>query len=135
MKITVQDSGLNEWIGVLEGAADDVLPEARKVVGKAALNIKKDAQKKSSGIAHAPNYPRTITYDTAVLGTSVTAEIGPDKNKVVGGGPNRTPGNLGHIFEYGTSRNAPLAHLGPALDYEAPNLERYLGDLGEDLLT
>jgi len=127
LKITVKDSGLNEWIGVLEDAAADVLPGARKVIAKAALNIKNDAKKKISGVAHAPHYPRSITYDTAISGTTVTAEIGPDKNK--------RQGALGNILEYGTSNNAPLAHLGPALDYEAPNLERYLGDLGEDLLT
>lgn len=127
MKITVKDAGLNEWIGVLEDAAVDVLPEARKVIAKAALNIKKDAQKKISGVAHAPHYPRAIGYDTAISGTTVSAEIGPDKNK--------RQGALGNILEYGTSNNAPLAHLGPALDYEAPNLERYLGQLGEDLLT
>lgn len=127
MKIKVTAAGLKEWRGVLEEAATDVVPEARKVVARASLNIKKDAQRKISGLAHAPHYPRAIGYDTAVSGTRVTSEIGPDKNK--------KQGALGNLLEYGSVNNAPLAHLGPALDYEVPNLERYLADLGEDLLT
>lgn len=127
MKIKVTESGLKEWRGVLEAAAADVVPEARKVVARASLNIKRDAQKKISGLAHAPHYPRAIGYDTAVSGTRVTSEIGPDKKK--------KQGTLGAVLEYGSVNNAPLAHLGPALDYEVPNLERYLGELGEDLLT
>ncbi len=31
--------------------------------------------------------------------------------------------------------NAPIEHLGPALDEEIPNAEKYLGDLGVRLLT
>lgn len=119
--------GLNELVAVLRGAAEDVLPEARKVTAKAALNIKNDAKKRVSGLAHAPHYPRAISYDVAVRGEAVAAEIGPDKD--------RPQGALGNILEYGTSKNAPYAHLGPALDYEGPAFERYLGQLGEDLLT
>lgn len=119
--------GLNDLVAVLHGAAEDVLPEARKVTAKAALNIKNDAKKRVSGLAHAPYYPRSIGYDMAVRGTTVSAEIGPDKD--------RPQGPLGNILEYGTSKNPPYAHLGPALDYEGPNFERYLGQLGEDLLT
>lgn len=118
---------LNELVAVFERASTEVLPEARKVTAKAALNIKNDAKKKVSGLAHAPHYPRSISYDLAVDELTVTAEIGPDKD--------RPQGSLGNILEYGTSKNPPYAHLGPALDYEGPNFERYLGQLGEDLLT
>lgn len=127
MKVKTTTTGLKEWRGVLADAPADVVPETRKVVAKASLNIKNDAKKKISGLAHAPHYPRAIGYDTAVAGTKVTSEIGPDKRK--------PQGALGNILEYGSVNNAPLAHLGPALDFEVPNLERYLGELGEDLLT
>jgi hypothetical protein len=123
----MEAGGLNELIAVLHNAGVDAVSEARKVTAKAALNIKNDAKKKASGIRHAPHYPRAISYDTAVRGTTVTAKIGPDKD--------RPQGALGNILEYGTSKNPPYAHLGPALDYEAPNLERYLGELGEGLLS
>ncbi|GIE35899.1 hypothetical protein Ait01nite_089440 [Actinoplanes italicus] len=135
MKIKAESSGLDEWRETLEQAERDIVPKTREVISKGSLNIKRGAQRRSSGIAHAPNYPRTITYDTDVDGTRVLSEIGPDKDKAVGGGPHRTPGNLGHIFEYGLSDTPAQPHLGPSLDEEVPNVERYLGELGEDLLT
>lgn len=127
MTVRTSMSGLNELQAVLENAQRDVVPEAKKVLSRAALNVKNDAKKKVSGIKHAPAYPRAITYDTDWNGTLGRAEIGPDKDK--------RQGALGNILEYGTVNNPPYAHLGPALDYEGPNFERYLGELGEDLLT
>lgn len=127
MSVRMEGDGLQQLVAVFESAGAEVLTEARKVTAKAALNIKNDAKKKASGLAHAPHYPRSISYNTAISGTAVTAEIGPDKD--------RPQGALGNILEYGTSKNPPYAHLGPALDYESPNFERYLGQLGEDLLT
>jgi hypothetical protein len=135
--VTVRTSmtGLNELRAVLEDARRDVVPEAKKVLSKAALNIKTDARAKITGVRHAPMYPYTINYDTSWKGTLGRAEIGPDPTVQVGGGPHRTPGNLGAILEYGTPRTQAQPHLGPALDYEGPNLVKYLGELGEDLLT
>jgi len=98
-------------------------------VQRGALNIKKDAQQRSSGIAHAPLYPYTITYDSHQTPTGGWAEIGPDPDKQVGGGPHRTPGNLGAILEYGTPRNAPIPHLAPALEAEEPRFVKALGDI------
>ena len=106
----------------------------RAVVAKGALNIKNDARQRASGIRHAPMYPYTITYDTTETPWGVSAEIGPDKDKVVGGGPYRTPGNLGAILEYGTSRSAPIPHLAPALDAEEPRFLDALADAAEKAL-
>ena len=125
--VRVTSSGLNDLHAVLQDAGRDVVPEAKKVLVRAAFNIKKDAQRKVSGIRHAPAYPRAITYDTRWVGATGRAEIGPDKD--------RRQGALGNILEYGTVNNAPHAHLGPALDYEGPNFEHYVGQLGEDLLS
>jgi hypothetical protein len=121
------DGDLKSLRAMLSNAQRDVEPESRKVLIRAAYNIKRDAQRKVSDIAHAPHYPRAIGYDVAWLAGFGVAEIGPDKRKVQGA--------LGNILEYGTRNNPPYAHLGPALDYEAPAFERYLGQLGEDLLT
>lgn len=126
MKVTVTSTGLNELRAVLEGAADDAVDGARKVVAKGALNIKKDARRFASGIAHAPSYPYSIGYDVKVSGTTVSAEIGPDKAK--------RQGALGNILEYGTVNNAPYAHLGPALDIEGPRFVAAVEKLGADLL-
>lgn len=133
MRVRITDvdgpHGLNALVADLERAAVVAPVEARKVVQKGALNIKQDAQRRSSGIRHAPMYPYTINYDTMVRGTQVSAEIGPDSEKQVGGGPFRTPGNLGPILEYGTLKNAPIPHMAPALEAERPKFERALEGL------
>ncbi|MEV4521474.1 hypothetical protein AB0J77_14695 [Micromonospora tulbaghiae] len=126
MRVTVNSTGLNELAAVLDAAAEDVVDEGRKVVARGAMNIKKDARRFASGIAHAPSYPYSIGYDTKVSGATVSAEIGPDKAK--------RQGALGNILEYGTVNNAPYAHLGPALDIEGPRFVAAVEKLGADLL-
>jgi hypothetical protein len=127
-------SGLDGLAADLDRAAQASPAEVRKVVAKGALNIKTDARKRASGIAHAPTYPYTITYDTVATPSGATAEIGPDKDKQVGGGPHRTPGNLAVFLEFGGPHNAPQPHLGPALETERPKFERALSDLEVRLL-
>lgn len=88
----------------------------RAVIAKGAQNIKDEAAATISGHRHIPHYPRSISYDVRTLGPfSYDAEIGPDKE--------RTQGALGNILEYGTSKNPPHPHLGPALEHEGPRLE------------
>lgn len=110
----------------LASAATEAQAGVRAVVQKGALNVKTDAQRFAAGLAHAPHYPRSITFDTKVTAAGVEAEIGPDKS--------RTQGALGNILEYGTSKNAPVAHLGPALDREGPRFEKAMADLVDGLL-
>lgn len=138
MRVTVTGirgrNGLDALAADLAEALADSPDEVRKVLQKGALNIKNDARARVAGIAHAPRYPYTITYDTSTKGPRSEAEIGPDPDKEVGGGPHRTPGNLGAILEYGSVNNAPVPHLGPALDAERPRFERALSDLEVRLL-
>lgn len=112
-----------------DDAAKVAPEEARQVVARGALNIKKDAQKATKGIAHAPLYWSTITYDTHVTPTGVEGEVGADADKQVGGGPHRTPGNLASVLEFGSVNNAPIPHLGPAAEAERPRFERAAEDL------
>lgn len=126
--------GLKALAADLDRAARVAPESARSVVQKGALNVKTDAQKRVSGIAHAPLYPATITYDSWKTEAGAGAEIGPDPEKRVGGGPHRTPGNLGAIFEYGSVNNAPIPHLAPALEAERPRFERAMQDLAVDAL-
>lgn len=119
-------SALNRLVSDMEAASGAVQRESRGVLQKGALNVKMDAQKFASGLAHAPHYPSSITYDTRITAHGIVAEIGPDKS--------RTQGALGNILEYGTSNNAPITHLGPALDREGPNLEKALADLAAKAL-
>lgn len=112
------------WADILVDAADAAQGESRKVVAKGALNIKTDARRRVSGIAHAPMYPYTITYDSHETPTGAWAEIGPDKEKHVGGGPHHTPGNLGGFFEFGSPRSAPIPHMRPAAEAELPRFQK-----------
>lgn len=97
------------------GASITVSRDLVGIVRKGAQKIKTEAASLISGHPHAPAYPRSITYDVTTSGGLTSAEIGPDKR--------RSQGALGNILEYGTSKNAPIPHLQPALEHEAPNTE------------
>lgn len=108
-------------VDAINKASRVAVPDAAAVVGKGALNIKKDAARRVTGLKHAPAYPRSITYDLYTSLTGPAAEVGPDKNK--------RQGALGNILEYGTTKNAPIPHLGPAADAEEPRFAKALEDL------
>jgi hypothetical protein len=114
---------VHDLVKILAQAPDVAPAEARKVVIKGAVNIKADARRRASGLAHAPAYPRAITYDSHVTPGGAWAEIGPDKNL--------RQGALGNILEHGTRKNAPIPHMGPAGDAEAPRFARAMEDLAE----
>jgi hypothetical protein len=108
-------------VGPRSGAAAYVAVKA------SAAHVKDDAAAIARGIGpHVRQYPASIGFDVHgtpgdVLRTGVIeAEIGPDKDK--------PQGALGNILEYGTSNNAPDAHLGPSLDREGPEFERATAD-------
>ncbi len=117
--------GLEILAADLGQAAEDALPEVRRVVQKGALNIKKDWRQAWSGLDHAPRLPYAVTYDTEEKRTSVTAEIGPDKDK--------RQGALGNLIEYGSVNNAPIPGGAKALRAEEPRYEKALGDVLEGL--
>lgn len=115
--------GLRQLAADFDWAADIAPADSRKVVAKGALNIKTDARRRVSGHAHLPRYPNSITYDSYETKTAAWAEVGPDKQK--------PQGPLGNIIEYGGLRGAPLPHVGPAADREAPRFEQAMADLAE----
>lgn len=108
----------------LDRARAVAMVDAVKVVTKAAVNVKADARQRVSGLAHAPAYPYSIGFD-AVRNTSLfaTTVVGPDKGK--------RQGALGNILEYGTVKNAPVPHLGPAAETEEPRFLKAMNDLAE----
>ncbi|GAA2696521.1 hypothetical protein [Actinoplanes palleronii] len=120
MGITVDTSQLNRLAATLDTAGQAIPDSVAEVIKRGALNIKKDAARRASGLAHAPAYPRSISFDFARGLSGPSAEIGPDKG--------RRQGALGNLIEYGSVNNGPRPHLGPALDAEAPKLQRYLED-------
>lgn len=118
---------LEEWAAVLDRAAADVLPEGKRVVDKGALNIKNDWRDRWKGHAHFPDLPRAVTYDSAIDGMTVRAQIGPDKGL--------RQGALGNLIEFGSRNNAPIPGGLPALDAEEPRFRKAVADLGGKLLS
>ncbi|QDY06164.1 hypothetical protein FJK98_02460 [Micromonospora sp. HM134] len=126
MDMEMDVSGDRELAVALNRAQSRSVPEVEKVVAKGSLNIKRDAARRVSGLKHAPAYPAAIGYDLYHGLTTVRSEIGPDKEK--------RQGALGNILEHGTRNNAPIPHLGPAMDAEEPRYVQALEDLAQDLL-
>jgi hypothetical protein len=119
-------SEIQEMARILARAAGAAPKEAKQVVSKGLLNIKKGAKRRVEGLAHAPAYPRSITYDTGMSATAAWGEVGPDKDK--------RQGALGNLLEYGSVNNAPIPHIGPESELEKPRFEKALEDLGANLV-
>ncbi|GIF08660.1 hypothetical protein [Actinoplanes siamensis] len=127
-ELRIDTSDVGKLAAQIDQAVTILPREIRPVVQKGALNIKQDAKKRIGYGGHAGQYAATIGYESEETRTGAWAEIGPDKEKQVGGGKHRTPGNLGTLleYEYGTPWSAPKPHLGPALEAEAPKFEKAL---------
>jgi hypothetical protein len=122
-------TGLEELSEDLQSAVKRAIPDAKKIVGKGSLKIKREAQriiKAASHRGYLPHYPRSISYDVTAAGTIVSSEIGPRTEKLQGG--------LGRILEEGTVNSAPIPHLNPALDGEENVFFGFMEDLGVKLL-
>ena len=109
-------TGLNAVVDDLEVFATHLTANARKAVQVTSRKVRDDARSRIAGHKYLPAYPYSITYDTKATADGIEGEIGPDKG--------RAQGPLGNIIEYGTSKNAPIPHLGPALDANAEDLIR-----------
>lgn len=114
-------------IADLSRAPFRIKPYVRVAVEVGAFNVKRDAVQFASGIGHAPNYPRSISYEVDATATGVGADIGPEND-----GPQ---GGLGAILEYGSPTSAPHPHLGPALDREGPKFAEAVGVAGLSAIT
>lgn len=110
----IEVTGLDTTAAALLASEAKLLANVRKAVQVTCLKIKKDAQQRITGYKHLPRYPYSITYDTNLILDGVEGEVGPDKG--------RPQGPLGNVIEYGTSKNHPIPHLGPALDANAADL-------------
>lgn len=108
--------GLNAVVADLENAPVRLAANLRTAVQVTCRKVRDDARDRIKGHRYLPAYPYSITYETKVAEDVIEGEIGPDKG--------RAQGPLGNIVEYGTSKNAPIPHLGPALDANADDLVR-----------
>jgi len=105
-----------KYADMLVDAAGVAPAEARKAVAKGALNIKTDARRRRSGSKYLPRLAAAITYESQATRTGGWAEVGPEHGKA--------QGNLGHIPESGTLKNAPEPYMRPAAEAELPRFER-----------
>lgn len=122
-------SGLDQLAADLRGAPLRVAVAARSVMERGALNVKRGMADDARGIGHLPHLPSSISYDIDVRGNEIIAEIGADPRK-----PDWTQTALAHIAAFGLADQPPEWPYDAALDREAPELERYLGDAAEDML-
>ena len=100
--------------------------KVRAALAVSAFDIKRRARARVDGLAHAPAYPASIDFEVGRTLLGMQAEIGPDKGK--------RQGALGNILEYGTRNNAPIPHLGPALQAEIPGFVRAIERIADGTL-
>ena len=93
-----------------------------------ATEVRDTARENSAGLLHAPAFPRSITYDIGsgysllreTFGgggaDSITAQIGPDKD--------RPQGALGNLIEFGSVNNPPQGIMHGALQANEAGFER-----------
>ena len=127
MSIEIDTGDLDGWldasVGKLRGAI-------RPVVSKGALNVKKAMQDDLRRSPHFKQVALAVNYETSDDKDGIEAEIGPDTEKVIGGGKHRTPGNLANIAYFGGAHGGGGRVRDPqlALDDEADAFEKFLGD-------
>lgn len=108
----------------LEQAITTAEPELKKVTERGAFNIKRNSQRRLSGISrrhYLKHYYRSLSYD--VDDDGLGADIGPDAAKLQGG--------MGRGVEFGSVHTPPFPHLYPSLDEEEP---KYLDQVSRALI-
>lgn len=119
----------------------------RQAIEVTARHVRDEWRDQARGMAHAPAFPHSITYDIgssasqslaqaagSIIGGSITAahasvlsaEIGPDKS--------RAQGSLGNLIEYGSVNNAPQGLGHRALQVNEEDFERGVDRAIDDAL-
>jgi hypothetical protein len=117
---------LNRYVIELEKVPSRLDEELVKVGARGAFNIKRDWIAAWSGRSYISGLARAVTYERMTRVKELEWVIGPDKR--------RPQGALGNIIEYGSVKNAPIPGGAPALDKEAPRLEKAIADATEKVL-
>lgn len=109
-------TGLDEVVEMMTRSPAKLQRGVTSAVTVNSRKVRDSARQAITGHAHLPAYPFSISYDITESADGAEGEIGPDKGA--------SQGPLGNIVEFGTRNNAPLPHLGPALEQNADDLER-----------
>lgn len=114
-------SGLDEFVADLHALPEHARSDARKVIVKGAVNIKRQLVAEMGASQHFGQVARSISYEIEDREGSVGVVIGPTKG---------SPGSLANIAYFGTSRGGgTVPDPRGALEAEAPTASRYLLDL------
>lgn len=135
----VDNSELDKLAADLGEVSEDAGRNIPKAVEVTARKIKDDWRDEAKGMAHAPAFPFSVTYDigsrvdqsfvqaassvisgafTGGRSTTVVAEIGPDKG--------RPQGALGNLIEFGSVNNPPQGLGHGALQRNEADFEKGL---------
>lgn len=121
MGVEVDLSELRAFVTDLGSIPGEVAVEVRGIVQKAALNIKTQLIVEMRASTSFKGAAGSISYDTTLGPDSITAEIGPDKD--------RPGGALANIAYFGTSRGGgTVADPVHALEAEVPAVEKFIGE-------
>lgn len=134
---TVDSSDYSKLTADIGQAADNAGKYLRPAIERTARSVKDTAKANAMGMAHAPAFPHSITYDVGTTadqstsqiaasilaagnagsrGSTLYAEIGPDKE--------RPQGALGNLIEYGSTNNPPQGIMHGALQANEADFER-----------
>lgn len=143
----VDNSDFSRLASDLGRASDASWRNMQTAIEVTARNVKDTWRDNAKGMPHAPAFPFSITYDVGVgwdqsvgqavesvvsgsvssaRGTTLRAEIGPDKG--------RAQGALGNLIEYGSVNNAPMGLGHGALQANEADFERGIDKSVDDAL-
>ena len=125
-EVSVGSADLTSLIAALAKAPDEATDAARGVLQKGALNIKNALNQQAAGSRHFKGMAGSVTYDTEIHRHSITAEIGPDKD--------RRGGALGNLFFFGGANGGGTGDLDAPLREEEPRMAKFLDEAMGKLL-
>ena len=125
--VSVGSADLTSLIAALAKAPDEATDAARGVLQKGALNVKRALNQQAANSPHFRGMAGSVTYDMEIRRHSITAEIGPDKD--------RRGGALGNLFFFGGANGGGgTGDLDAPLREEEPRMVKFLDEAMEKLL-
>lgn len=114
-------SGLTEFVADLRALPEHARGDARQVLAKAGVNIKRQLVAEMGASRHFGQVASAISYEIQERAGSIELVAGPTKG---------SPGSLANIAYFGTSRGGgTVPDPRGALDAETPTASSYLLDL------
>lgn len=138
---SVDSSDLSKLSADLRGVPHATGPALRSAMEVTGRNIRDTARENASGLAHAPLFPRSITYDFVgnshgggALGAFVGGGGAHDLVMEVGPEDDKPQGPLGILLEYGSINNPPRGIMHGALQAHEEDFERGIEKAIDDAL-